>query len=56
MLMADTLLVKMNSDLNKIQTWLKVNKLILDVKKYQRVVPNLNYCQIISQLRFLMYP
>ena len=49
-------IVKMNSDLNKIQTWLKVNKLILNVKKYQRVVPNLNYCQIISQLRFLMYP
>ena len=33
MLMHDTLLVKMNSDLNKIQTWLKVNKLILNVKK-----------------------
>ena len=29
----DTLQVKMNSDLNKIQTWLKVNKLTLNVKK-----------------------
>ena len=30
---ADTLQVKMNYDLNKIQTWLKVNKLTLNVKK-----------------------
>ena len=29
----DTLQVKMNSDLDKIQTWLKVNKLTLNVKK-----------------------
>ena len=30
---ADTLQVKMNSDLSKIPTWLKVNKLTLNVKK-----------------------
>ena len=31
----DTLQVKMNSDLDKIQTWLKVSKLTLNVKKKQ---------------------
>ena len=30
---ADTLQVEMNSDLSKIPTWLKVNKLTLNVKK-----------------------
>ena len=30
---ADALQVKMNSDLSKIPTWLKVNKLTLNVKK-----------------------
>ena len=29
----DTLQIKMNSDLDTIQTWLKVNKLTLNVKK-----------------------
>ena len=29
----DTLQVKMNSDLDTIKTWLKVNKLTLNVKK-----------------------
>ena len=34
----DTLQVKMNSDLDTIQTWLKVNKLTLNVKRTKHVL------------------
>ena len=57
---ADTLQVKMNSYLSKFPTWLKVNKLTLNVKKTKYMLigsrPKLELLLTISQLRLITYP